>query len=75
MNKSWITEIGFVCAAVGGALLAGAQVPNIEFTISSYMTLGGTILGAFGTSLIGYRISKKIGDQTTEMKKEVETKP
>lgn len=65
MKKTWVTELGFVCASIGGALLAGAQVPAVDYQISSYMTLAGTIMGAFGTSLLGYRISKKIGEQGT----------
>jgi hypothetical protein len=58
-SKSWKTNAGSIALAVGGALLAGAQVIN-DSEYKTWLNLFGTIFVTFGTGLMGYGVADRV---------------
>ena len=57
--EGWKTKAGFFIGAIGGALLAGAEVaPNPNLAI--WLRFFGIILMSFGGGTMGYGIAHKI---------------
>ena len=59
-KKTYITEVGTVMLAVGGAALAGSEIGTLIGPWGMWLKLAGTMLSVCGTALIGFRVSKKL---------------
>lgn len=65
IKKTWKTEIGIALIAIGGALFAGSEVtPETAVSLDQWLKFFGTIIFSAGTSLVGYRVSKKFNEIT-----------
>jgi len=76
-SKSWKTNTGSIALAVGGALLAGAQVIG-DSEYKTWLNLFGTILVTFGTGLMGYGVADRVNKasaKTDAIVKEVKECP
>ena len=58
--RKWQTKTGSITLAVGGALLAAAELLGSEPAIKLWVQVAGTILVTFGGSLMGHGIGRKI---------------
>ena len=69
MIKGWKTVTGSIAVALGGALLATAEIAmhNIQYLTAAWpvwLKMLGTLLATFGTGLLGYGVAhkfKKVG--------------
>jgi hypothetical protein len=62
MKKKYITEAGFFCTVISGALYAYVEI--VSTALNPMMQAKGiaAFLGSIGIALIGYRVSKKLGE-------------